>query len=274
MRYVADVKTVAFSSLCFMSFVIQWAWRNVDNEILLTKMSWMTLTSLQAFQQAVSVHNFAHCAVFSNKMANNFFGMCLTMLSGAPASLYVPGHNESHHRHLETSKDVMRTSRMAYEREYLNLLLFFPTIVWDIQRNDMHYMNEQRKRGTALFSQFVREVLVYHAFLICIFWLCMRKALWVYFFPTMIGKYLIVTLNLLQHRGCDPNSRYNHSRNFTGPLLNFFCFNNGYHTQHHNTPGLHWSLLKQKHDEIEHRIKSDLLQSNMLAYIVKVVSNA
>lgn len=38
---------------------------------------------------------------------------------------------------------------------------------------------------------------------------------------------MIVTLNLLQHDGCDPQHRVNHSRNFTGPILNYFCFNNG-----------------------------------------------
>ena len=68
--------------------------------------------------------------------------------------------------------------------------------------------------------------------------------MWVYIVPTMIGKYLIVTLNMLQHKGCDPESKYNHSRNFTGPILNFFCFNNGYHTQHHIS--LHWSLLPKR----------------------------
>ena len=40
---------------------------------------------------------------------------------------------------------------------------------------------------------------------------------------------------MLQHKGCDPDSKYNHSRNFTVPILNFFCFNNGYKTQHRAT---------------------------------------
>ncbi len=268
MRYGADVRTLIFSSLCFVSVATQWMWRDVDSESVHTKFTWTMLNGLQAFQQAVSIHNFAHCAVFSNRALNDLFGVLLTLLGGAPASLYVPGHNESHHRHLETSRDVMRTNRMTYTREYLNHLLFFPTIVWDIQRNDLRYMNEERKRRTALFSQFVREVVVYHIFLAYILRSCFKRAMWVYIVPTMIGKYLIVTLNMLQHKGCDPDSKYNHSRNFTGPVLNFFCFNNGYHTQHHNSPGLHWSLLPKKHKDIEHHIRRDLLQCNIVAYIV------
>lgn len=46
----------------------------------------------------------------------------------------------------------------------------------------------------------------------------------------VLAKDMIVTLNLLQHDGCDPHSPVNHSRNFVGPILNFLCFNNGART--------------------------------------------
>lgn len=59
-----------------------------------------------------------------------------------------------------------------------------------------------------------------------------------------------------------PDSKYNHSRNFTGPILNFFCFNNGYHTQHHISPGLHWSLLPMRHKDIETSHSDDSMSFN------------
>jgi len=69
----------------------------------------------------------------------------------------------------------------------------------------------------------------------------------------------IVTLNLLQHDGCTTPKEgearagvdfqeYNCSRNFTGWLLNYLCFNNGYHTIHHAYPTMHWSVLKREHE--------------------------
>ncbi len=269
MRYKEDIRTLIFSFLCFTSFILQWSYRNIYQESIGTILLYLSFTSLQAFQQAVTVHNFAHCPVFSNKFFNNTFGLFLTFLSGAPSSLYVPGHNESHHRHLETVNDVMRTYRMKYKYECLNILLFFPTILLDIQKNDMYYMSKQRKLGTPLFFQFVVEITCYNLFLISLFYFDFYKAFFIYFLPTFIGKYMIVTLNILQHKNCDPNSKYNHSRNFTGPLLNYLLLNNGYHTQHHNAPGMHWSLLKKKHDTIKHNIEDQLLQPNIFYYLFK-----
>ena len=63
------------------------------------------------------------------------------------------------------------------------------------------------------------------------------------FIPHQYAAWGIITMNLLQHDGCDEKSEYNHSRNFVGKLVNWFTYNNGYHTIHHMEPGLHWSLL-------------------------------
>ena len=83
------------------------------------------------------------------------------------------------------------------------------------------------------------------------------------FLPHIFAKFSIISLNMLQHDGmsyrtllncdrenlwsnakfkpmhewlkrfhvgCDENSLYNHSRNFTGTFLNYMAYNNGYHT--------------------------------------------
>ncbi|KFA80879.1 hypothetical protein S40288_11604 [Stachybotrys chartarum IBT 40288] len=64
------------------------------------------------------------------------------------------------------------------------------------------------------------------------------------------------------------SSKYNFARNFTGQTLNYLCFNNGYHTVHHLHPGLHWSILPQKHQElIAPHIAPSLEISNILFYM-------
>merc|ERR1712008_269590 len=78
------------------------------------------------------------------------------------------------------------------------------------------------------------------------------------------------SINLPQHDGCPSpeEDRYNFARNFTGPILNFFTCNNGYHTIHHLFPGMHWSKLKQEHERIvKPRLHPPLDQPCLLKYI-------
>ena len=212
------------------------------------------------------------------------------------ATSFVPGHNLSHHKYLQTRKDIMRTSRMKYRSQLLNLLLFFPSILHSIQRNDVQYMLAQRRKSRAIYDWFVTEFVAYHGLLVCLLLLDWRKCLLMYFVPGVLAKNMLVSLNMLQHDGCDPKSRYNHSRNFTNDALNYLLFNNGalaaptqllarsprrmpmrrardagYHTIHHMMPGVHWSLTKAKHDAIvKPHIHPNLLEPTIIGYVWRV----
>jgi len=217
---------------------------------------------------SVIVHNCAHTYPFKYTLLNDIFFIFLTLLSGSPTSLYVPGHNKSHHLHLETEKDMMRTTKMKYKNEFLNLVLFAPSVLPDIIKNERVYMLKQFEKRSKLFYKYLFETVIYHAFLVTLCYLNLKKTIFVYFVPTLVAKYMIITLNILQHYKCDPNSKFNHSRNFTGSFLNYFFFNNGFHTAHHISPGTHWSLLIQKHEKIKENINPSLIKDNILTYIV------
>jgi len=258
LKYIDDIRTCLFCVLCTFSYIFFWWHPSIIG---------FFLTSLQAFQMSVIVHNCAHTSMFIDAWMNRVFQIILTVLSGSPVTLYIPGHNESHHKHLESEKDMMRTSRMTYKHESLNLLLFLPTVLCDIIENEQNYMKEKKKISSPIYVQYLRESVIYHFFLMGLFFINWKKALIVYFIPTLVGKYFIISLNMLQHYKCDPSSKFNHSRNFTGPILNFIFLNNGYHTMHHIAPGLHWSKLPMKHKEIESYIDVRLIHSNIFYYI-------
>ena len=89
-----------------------------------------------------------------------------------------------------------------------------------------------------------------------------KKALLYIVVPHQIGLFSVLVFNYLQHVHADELSDFSHSRNFTGVFLNAFLFNNGYHTVHHERPGLHWSETPAAHKKIEHLIHPSLNQRN------------
>jgi beta-carotene hydroxylase len=75
--------------------------------------------------------------------------------------------------------------------------------------------------------------------------------------------------NYLQHVHADEEDSWNHARNFTGRLLNFLLFNNGYHTIHHHKPGLHWSATPAAHRAITPHIHPALNERSLVWYLVR-----
>ena len=79
---------------------------------------------LTAFQGAVQTHNSLHCPVFRARFLNKVYQVVLTLTYGHPVSAYVPGHNLSHHKHTQSRRDVMRTTKTRYRWNLLNGLFF------------------------------------------------------------------------------------------------------------------------------------------------------
>ena len=78
----------------------------------------------------------------SRWLAARLFYLMLTIWNGAPAArAYVRGHNLSHHKYLQTRRDIMRTNKVNFGSQALNIIAFFPSILGSIQSNDFKYMH-------------------------------------------------------------------------------------------------------------------------------------
>ena len=84
--------------------------------------------------------------------------------------------------------------------------------------------------------------------------------------PAFMALWGIMFTNWVQHVGCDPTSRWNHSRNFVSRWMNFFVFENGFHSVHHDRPGLHWSRLAAQHAKVVHLIEPRLNEGSIFGY--------
>jgi len=232
---------------------------------------WIALANFSFFCATI-VHNCIHVPQFCDWHLNSMWQIILTLTYGFPVSAFVPGHNLSHHKHLQSAKDVIRTSKMRWTWNLLNLLFFIPTVIPSIQVQDSMYMMQQQRKGRPVYYQCRREMVAFAVTNVALgLWDCRTYCVWV-LAPQLLAKFMIITINLLQHDGClaETEDRYNHSRNFTGPILNFFTCNNGFHTIHHLYPGLHWSKLKKEHDRVVlPHIHPNLLQPNVFDYIFR-----
>ena len=202
------------------------------------------------------------------------FQVVLSLAYGHPVTSYVPGHNLSHHKYTQQRKDVMRTTKLQYSWHLINGFMFFVKIGIDMIANDANYFKVQRKLGRPIIKQLeIEQYILWSITALLIIW-DWKRWIVVAFLPHLYAKFCIISLNMLQHDGCDPDSKYNFARNFTGKWLNFFCYNNGYHTIHHLHPGLHWSVLPERHEkELLPYIAPSLDQPYVLTYIWRTFIN-
>lgn len=272
LRYKADRRTIAFVVTYFVLVSIA----------LTVDLPWwggvalLVTLSLLSFFCAVATHNTVHTPVFKARALNRWFQVALSLTYGHPVSMFVPGHNLSHHKYLQTPKDRMRTEKLRFRWNLLNQLFFMFVIGGAIFRDNAEYVALMKSKRSPWYRQFLLEAGFYVAFLVAT--LAVSVALdgfpWRFLvfvvLPHQYAAWGIMGINFVQHDGCEVGHPYNHSRNFTGKLINWFTFNNGYHGIHHEHPALHWSLAPEVHaKEYAPHIDPRLDQKSLLVYCWK-----
>ncbi len=261
LRHAADRRTLGILGIHALLTVGAWL-AGPDGMTRLVTMAGLGYT---AWLCAVVAHNTVHTPVFRPRWMNSAFQVWVSLSYGFPISEYIPGHNLSHHRFLQAREDVMRTSKVRFRWNLLNLLAFPFAVTPAILRGNRRYAS--LKGSEAWRRQFRLEAVVVWGVKLALLALDWQRALCFVLLPQLVANLGIVGINFLWHDGCDPDHPVNHSRNFVGALLNYLTLNNGYHGMHHLEPGLHWSLLPEAHAErVRPGLHPALEQRSLLAY--------
>ncbi|MGZ6069616.1 MAG: fatty acid desaturase family protein [Myxococcaceae bacterium] len=244
LRHRADRRTLGILSTYAALVVVAWT-------IAPTGVAGIAAIAVLGYSSwlcAVVAHNTVHTPLFYRRWMNSAFQVWVSLSYGFPISDYIPGHNLSHHRFLQAREDVMRTTKVRFRWNLLNALAFPFAVTPAILRTNARYA---KMKGSATWrrQRFLEVAIVWglKLVLVAIDW---RKTLAFVLLPQLIGNLGIVGINFLWHDGCDADHPINHSRNFTGRLLNYVALNNGYHGMHHEEPLLHWSLLPEAHERL------------------------
>jgi fatty acid desaturase len=263
LRYSADWRTVFFLALLSILFFGQWTgW--------LRHWSLWLATCVLAFIACVIKHNHIHCRTFARHRWNRAFEYFLGFCTGQSTAAIIPVHNERHHAQSHTDQDFVRSSLVNFHRNWLNLLVFPFVVVRLVYQNKGADRRRWRAERPGLYRRLQTERIAVWGFMAMLLVLNWRATLVYFGLPWLFAQWGIVTINLLQHQGCDHHSEYDHSRNITGRFTNWLFLNNGFHTAHHLRPALHWSCLPEFHRrQVKPHMRPELNHRSLLAGIGK-----
>lgn len=261
LRFSADKKTLIYIFITTALFILQWAYIGFN---IFAYIVYLFLS----VAVAVIIHNHNHLPIWRDKMMNTFTDWWLTVFYGFPIFAWIPTHNKNHHKLNNREGDYTITYRFS-EKNNLVTLLTYPSISGFYQQKAIKlYLKEQYQKDRTRFWLCLSQYAILAIWLAAAFILDWKKALLFVFIPQQVSLFSVLIFNYVQHVHANEESEYNHSRNFTG-LLNFFLFNNGYHTAHHDKAGIHWSKVPEEHRKIEMHIDKSLNERSFWWYIFR-----
>lgn len=267
LKYPADIRSLIFVAIAYFLLFFPLLHPLPDRLILI----WITASSFFCFIVGVINHNHKHLPIFKesnqSKKINHLFNIILTVSLGRSATEIVVPHNYNHHLYHGNENDWIKPQLAGSGPGIIRLPRYVLQSLINIA---------ERKRSLEVQTlpddqqqSLQREKLTLRLVILLLLIISPQKFLIFILIPWAIGIVSLLGINLLQHEGCQPENRFQNSRNFTSNLGNWLFFNNGYHTIHHLRPTLHWSLLKTAHERIvKPRISPELEVKSILKYLL------
>jgi beta-carotene hydroxylase len=223
-------------------------------------------------------HNHNHCPTFKSRRLNAIYAAWLSIFYGFPTYGWIPTHNLNHHKYVNKAGDATITWRYSKRNTWLIAsTYYFVSAYWQAPVLD-EYRAKVRATNPAYYRQIIWQYvaligaqMALLGLAIALRGLSVGLLVWGFGFaiPAIFANWSMIFINYIQHVHTDPWSEHNHSRNFVSKPANWMVFNNGYHTAHHESAGLHWSKLPQAHAKIAHLIHPELNQKSIFGFCIK-----
>jgi fatty acid desaturase len=268
-RHSSDYRTLFWTLVLFPVLpALAYAWPGL--------VGWVVpLVLYTSYCAGVLTHNHTHVPVFTTSAANHAHGIWLSIFYGCPIAFWIPTHLENHHLHLDGPGDVTRTNRRSARNDAWQALLYALACAhWQRPLIADYVRRAYARRGrhwSMLRDQATALVLVHAGMLALALALHGGAGALIYAasfgVPAALAPTFMQLTNYLQHVHCDPASADDHSRNFVSRIANWFVFDAGYHTVHHERPSAHWSRYAELHRARASRIDPSLCHSTVFSFI-------
>jgi beta-carotene hydroxylase len=269
-RYRADYRTLLWALM--MPVVGLWIYAQPERIAYLSPISFYL-----ALSAGVIAHNHNHCPTFKSRRMNAAFGNWLSVFYGYPTFGWIPTHNLNHHKLVNKAGDATITWRYTNKHNALVAGSYFFVSAYFQSEPIKTFIRKARRDNRSLYRQIIVQYLVWAGSHLTLAGLAIARfgvtrGLYIYAFsfglPAFFALFTIMLFNYIQHVHTDPWSAHNHSRSFTGKLINFVLFNNGLHAAHHEQAGAHWSTLPALHAKIEAEIHPDLKPRSFWWFVI------
>lgn len=274
-RYASDYRTLLWA---LVLFPLVPALGYAASSSLSVALPWLVPLALYtSYCSGVLTHNHTHVPVFTRRRMNDAYSAWLSIFYGCPVAMWIPTHLENHHRYLEGPEDVTRTSRKSLKHDLYQALVYSAACAnWQRPLISSYVRRAYARRGrhwAALRNQSLALAGAHAAMLALALWLqgaagLLTYALW-FGLPALLAPTFMFFTNYIQHVHCDPTSADQHSRNFVSRTANWFVFDNGYHTVHHDRPSVHWSRYAELHRERAATIHPSLNQHSVFSFCLQ-----
>lgn len=197
----------------------------------------------------INYHSHAHRGIFKHRLLNRWVGRLWTIPGGFPAYFWSYKHLVVHHRHLHEEEDWVQPRRRAdgrYENLYRYALAHWP---WRWARSFARDFSlaVPRVKWRAL-----RELAFFAACWALPFLIEVWFGVGIWLLHQLIGNAFVMGPGMYAQHACGTNDQpLSHSNTFLCAFFNMTTFNAGFHIEHTEHPGVHWSELPALHMQMK-----------------------
>jgi fatty acid desaturase len=200
-------------------------------------------------------HHHQHILTFKQKWLNRVLEQFHALHTGITTNLWMLHHVLGHHQnYLDQTKDESRWKRRSGktmgELEYTFAVA-----------GTAYY------RGFKVGDRFpkIQRIFVLYSMITVLIvgiltYFDPVAALFLFILPMLTSLLLTAWATYRHHSDLDTENEFAASRNNLNRFYNVITGNLGYHTAHHHEQGVHWSLLPELHEQIQHKIPADLIK--------------
>lgn len=214
-------------------------------------------------------HDQAHLPMWSSRWLNALTEAWIQVLRGDGVWSWVPTHVGNHHRYANRPGDLTLTWRCGRGNHLGNAILytFCGCALYGLAV--LRYLGSALRQRPRRAAGILALIALHAAVLTYALHLDVQRTLLLLVLPQAVGIVAMIATGFCQHHHTRTGSAWDHSRNFTGRLLNLVCFNHGYHTVHHVDRRLHWSEWPAAHARCRDRIDPSLNESSLGWYLLR-----